>query len=280
MHRHSVLNEEIKMNKIKTTLILALLVLMESGFAQKEMKYIDHALNQYLECISVRNMDSLMNTIHQKFRLYKVTGDSIQTINRDQLVSSIHKNNNYQRFGYVTSLNFENNIATAKFHLYNSDLNRNTTGYILLLKSNNVWKIVSEIIDMSDENELSIVTRKNELLDIQNTLYKYLNSTSKNDINSIEYAYWDKKKLYSIEDGRIRLITKEVFLSDGFDQGFNEGIGEIVSIEFDKNIAITKLKKKLKNGISIEYMLLLKMNKKWKLIDLSSIAKASNINYY
>lgn len=253
----------------------------EVSTAQSEIENIYKVINEYIEGTANGEPEQVKKAFQPNFQLFLISADTLRIIEGKEYIAKIEKGKKYNRIGRVVSIDYENNAAAAKVEVFFPETNRLATDYLLLLKTTEGWKIIHKIINVTvkDDVDLAAIAEENEILNIQKTLYHYMEGTAHSQDERIKKAFWKGLNLYSIKEGEISIMTREKYM--GFFSGDKtyKRIGKILSIDFEKDAALAKLEIKMpdRNRIAIDYMLLLKMNGRWKVVHKSFTTKKDSV---
>ncbi len=261
----------------KTLLMTTLMVSFLVSSAQDEIAQITSTLNDYIEGTASGQPDRLKEAFYEDFNLFLVAQDTLRVIDGKGYISRVENGKEYNREARILSIDVENDAAVAKIEVYFPDDNRRATDYLLLLKTEERWKIVHKLINLNafeNAGEL-VVENSNELARIQSTLDDYMEGTATSNINRLRKAFHEDLNLYYVKDGAITIIPGTQYLENFRDGRKFNRIGKILSLDYEDNAAIAKLQILMpdRNRIAIDYLLLLKINQQWTIIHKSFTSK-------
>lgn len=246
--------------------------------AQNEISEITETLNDYIQGTAMGEPERLRDAFDKDFNLFLVAADTLRVIDGIGYIDRVEEGKSYNREARILSIDVENNAAMAKIEVYFPEDKRRATDYLLLLKTENRWKILHKIINLNTFNDASELQVKNneELAKIQATLNDYMFGTATSNINRLKKAFHEDLNLYYIKEGEIAIIPGSQYLAN-FDDGkqYNR-IGKILSIDYEDDAAVAKLQILMpdRDRIAIDYLLLLKLNQQWTIIHKSFTTKS------
>ncbi|MEM8525932.1 MAG: nuclear transport factor 2 family protein [Bacteroidota bacterium] len=109
--------------------------------SQSDLQQITATLMDYIEGTANGEPDRLRRAFHPDFNLYAVKNDSLQIRSGEKYVSLFKPGKKSNRVGRIVSIDFEQDVATAKAEIVVPDW-RIFTDYFLLVKYEGSWKIV------------------------------------------------------------------------------------------------------------------------------------------
>jgi len=109
--------------------------------SQSEIKKITATLMDYIEGTANGEPDRLRKAFHPDFNLYAVTNDSLRIRSGEKYISLFTLGKKSNRIGRIVSIDFEQDVATAKAEIVVPNW-RIFTDYFLLVKYEGSWKIV------------------------------------------------------------------------------------------------------------------------------------------
>lgn len=124
------------------------------------------------------------------------------------------------------------------------------------------------------EDMLFNESQNDDEIRIKQTLLKYIEGTSLGQPEKLRDAFHEDLNLYSVNtDGTLKTWKGTDYINI-FKEGkkFNRK-GEILSIDFENNAAIAKVKITTASKTFIDYFMLLKINETWKIIHKSYTVK-------
>ena len=123
------------------------LLTIHIGIAQNKKKsdseLITETINHYIEGTTNGEPERLKIAFHPDFNLYTIQNYSLWIRSGKQYISNIKQGKKSNRIGRIISIDYENDAATAKAEILIPNW-RVYTDYFLLLKYNDVWKIVQK----------------------------------------------------------------------------------------------------------------------------------------
>ena len=114
----------------------------------------------------------------------------------------------------------------------------------------------------SEASELELITA---------TLMNYIDGTADGDAERIKKAFHADLNLYTVEDGSLSARSGQKYISYFEDGEKRNRIGSIVSIDYENDAAMAKIKVIMPGAkrIYTDYLLLLKVEGEWKIIHKS-----------
>ena len=113
-----------------------------SGHSQSEIESINKVLYDYIEGTANGQPERLRDAFDEGFNLYFVKNDSLNTWSGKNYINHVKPGQKSNRIGKVRSIDNEGNAAIAKIEVLMLGLRRIYTDYLLLLKTNQKWKII------------------------------------------------------------------------------------------------------------------------------------------
>lgn len=251
------------------------------GFSQteniNEIAQISKTVMLYINGTANGEPENVRAAFQNDFNLFIVRGDTLSTIDGKGYVERVEKGKKYNRIGKIVAIDYENDAASVKVEVYFPERNRVATDYLLLLKIKGTWKILHKIINLKMLGKAQNEKKNNpsELQLINETLQHYIQGTANGQPDRLTKAFDKNFNLYYIKEGALRIIDGEKYIGN-FTQGKkNNRIGKVLSIDYEGDAAIAKIEVLMpeRNRIAIDYLLLLKMKKKWKIIHKSFTSK-------
>lgn len=265
----------------------ALIVLLTLNFllglklnAQTEIEHINFTLMKYIEGTASGNPDKLRDAFHKDFKLFLIEDDTVKTIDGEGYIQRVERGKKYNRIGRIVSIDYENDAASAKIEVYFPDRKRIATDYLLLLKIKGRWKILHKIINLKtlDENQNKKTNTQNEINLINETLTNYIEGTSNGEPSRLKRAFHKGFNLYYIKNDNLSIIPGEQYIGNFKKGKKNNRIGKVLSVDYEGDAAIAKIEVLMpdRDRIAIDYMLLLKIKREWKIIHKSFTSKNYN----
>lgn len=121
--------------------LLGQMMQAQTNNSQSEIKQITTTLMDYIEGTANGEPDRLRRAFHPDFNLYAVTNDSLRVRSGEKYISLFKPGKKSNRIGRIVSIDFEQDVATAKAEIIVPDW-RIFTDYFLLVKYEGSWKIV------------------------------------------------------------------------------------------------------------------------------------------
>ena len=246
--------------------------------AQDEMTQITKTLNDYIEGTANGQPNRLREAFYEDFNLFLVAEDTLRKIDGQGYISRVENGKTYNREARIISIDVEHDAAIAKVEVYFPDDNRLATDYLLLLKTDQRWKIIHKIISLNAFENVAelIVDNSNEMAKIQSTLDDYMEGTATSNINRLRRAFHEDLNLYFIKDGAITIIPGNQYLENFRDGTKYNRIGKILAVDYEDDAAIAKLQILMpdRDRVAIDYLLLLKINQQWTIIHKSFTSKS------
>ncbi|MEM6699429.1 MAG: nuclear transport factor 2 family protein [Bacteroidota bacterium] len=122
-------------------LLFTQLIQAQTNNSQSDLQEITATLMDYIEGTANGEPDRLRRAFHPNFNLYAVKNDSLQIRSGEQYISLFKPGKKSNRVGRIVSIDFEQDVATAKAEIIVPDW-RIFTDYFLLVKYEGSWKIV------------------------------------------------------------------------------------------------------------------------------------------
>ncbi len=246
--------------------------------AQNEVELINKTLQNYINGTANGEPEKLKNVFQSDFNLFLVSSDTLRIIDGKGYISRVEKGKKYNRIGKVVSIDFENNAAIAKVEVYFPERKRVATDYLLLLKIKGKWKILHKIINlkMLDDRQHTNVNNQNEITLINETLLNYIEGTSNGEPHRLYKAFHEDFNLYYIKNDTLSIIDGEKYISNFKPGEKHNRISKVLAVDYERDAAIAKLEVLMpdRDRIAIDYMLLLKIKGKWKIIHKSFTSKS------
>ena len=120
------------------------------------------------------------------------------------------------------------------------------------------------------------VSAQSEIEMINKTLTDYIEGTANGQPQRLKNAFHEDFNLYYINKDSLRVIPGKRYISN-FKQGKkNNRIGKVLSIDYENDAASAKIEVVMpdRDRIAIDYLLLLKVNGKWKIIHKTFTSKS------
>ncbi len=116
-----------------------------------------------------------------------------------------------------------------------------------------------------------IVNSQNEKENIKKALYHYIEGTSNGEPERVKKAFHKDLNLYSVRNGELHVWDGEKYIGNIKQGRKSNRIGKIISIDYENNVAMAKLEIDMPGAkrVYTDYMLLLKVKGKWKVIHKS-----------
>jgi len=263
----------------------ALIVILTLNFilglklnAQTEVEQINSTLMKYIEGTANGGPDKLKKAFHKDFSLLLVEEENLKIIDGKGYIQRVEKGKKYNRIGRVVFIDYENDAASAKIEVYFPDRKRIATDYLLLLKIKGHWKILHKIINLKTlgKNQNKKKNAQNEVNLINETLLNYIDGTSNGEPDRLKKAFHKDFNLYYIKKDSLSVIDGEKYINNFKLGNKNNRIGKVLSIDYEGDAAIAKIEVLMpdRDRIAIDYMLLLKIKGKWKIIHKSFTSKS------
>ena len=130
-----------------------------------------------------------------------------------------------------------------------------------------LFLIFTGLVKVSDQSEIEMINK---------TLTDYIEGTANGQPQRLKNAFHEDFNLYYINKDSLRVIPGKRYISN-FKQGKkNNRIGKVLSIDYENDAASAKIEVVMpdRDRIAIDYLLLLKVNGKWKIIHKTFTSKS------
>lgn len=116
-----------------------------------------------------------------------------------------------------------------------------------------------------------IVSSQNEKESIKKVLYDYIEGTANGEPGRVQKAFHEDLNLYSVRKNELHVWNGGKYIGNIKPGRKSNRIGKIISIDYENNAAMAKLEIDMPGAkrIYTDYMLLLKIKGKWKVIHKS-----------
>ncbi len=266
---------------MRKTLIIFITINLILGvklYAQTEVEKINSTVMKYINGTANGNPDKVREAFHKDFNLFIVQGDTLRVIEGKGYIERVEKGKKYNRIGQIISIDYENDAASVKVEVYFPDTKRIATDYLLLLKIKEQWKILHKIINLKNYQKVEdlISNEKNGIEEIKETLSNYIEGTANGEPKKLKNAFHKDFNLYYIKNGNLSVLSGKQYISNFKEGKKNNRIGNILSLDYENNAGLAKIQVIMpdSNRIAIDYLLLLKIKDKWKIIHKSFTSKS------
>lgn len=130
------------------------------------------------------------------------------------------------------------------------------------------------ILGLSAQTEVELINK---------TLQNYIDGTANGEPEKLKIAFQANFNLFVINSDTLRIIDGEGYISRVEKGRKYNRVGKVISIDYENDAAIAKVEVYFpeRNRIATDYLLLLKINKNWKImhkiINLKTLSKNQNI---
>ncbi|GEM_PF-2886557 len=139
------------------------------------------------------------------------------------------------------------------------------------LKSNMHLEMYKDNLNNFHQKYSAILKEENA---IKATLHDYIEGTSNGEIERLRRAFHKDLNLYSVgKDNQLKVWKGQDYIGVFKEGEKSNRIGEVLSIDFENNAAIAKVKITSGDRVYIDYFLLLKLKEGWKIIHKSYTRK-------
>ena len=245
-----------------------------------EIEQITKTVRHYIEGTENGAPERVRVAFESNFNLFLVRNDTLVKINGKSYIDRVQQGKKYNRIGKIVAIDFENDAASVKVEVFFPDRNRIATDYLLLLKINGIWKIMHKIINLKTlgKTQHQNSSNKKEIHLINETLLHYIEGTENGEPNRLKEAFHKDFNLYYIKNQALSIIDGQKYIGNFKLGKKNNRIGKVLSVDYEGDAALAKIEVLMpkRNRIAIDYLLLLKIKGKWKIIHKSFTSKKYN----
>jgi len=257
--------------------LLLLIIVPQLGQAQNNLVAIGQTLTHYIEGTTNGQPDRLRKAFHPNFQLYLAAADTLRTIDGQGYISRVKKGQKYNRVSRIVSIDYENDAAMAKIEVYFPDTKRIATDYLMLLKLNDGWKIIAKFINVKNYQTINDLQTKEKqgIAEVKETLQHYIEATAQGQPGRLIQAFHSDLNLYYVKNKQLTVIPGKRYIKN-FQVGKQYArIGNVLAIDYENDAAVGKIQILMpkRNRIAIDYLFLLKINGRWKIIHKSFTTK-------
>lgn len=136
------------------------------------------------------------------------------------------------------------------------------------LKSKEMKKIILVIFLIFS---LSKINAQSEIEQINSVLYDYIEGTANGEPNRLKRAFHKDFNLYFVKEDSLQVWSGKQYVGNIKPGRKSNRIGKVLSIDFEGNAAVAKIEILMpaRKRIYTDYLMLLKVNKEWKIIHKS-----------
>ncbi|WP_299888435.1 nuclear transport factor 2 family protein [uncultured Lacinutrix sp.] len=118
---------------------------------------------------------------------------------------------------------------------------------------------------------LSNSNAQSEIEQINSVLYDYIEGTANGEPNRLKRAFHKDFNLYFVKEDSLQVWSGKQYVGNIKPGRKSNRIGKVLSIDFEGDAAIAKIEILMpkRKRIYTDYLMLLKVNKKWKIIHKS-----------
>ncbi len=115
------------------------------------------------------------------------------------------------------------------------------------------------------------INAQTEIEEINKTLFDYIEGTANGEPDRLKRAFDEDFNLYFVSNDTIRVWSGKKYIENVKPGVKSNRIGKVISIDFEGNAAIAKIEILMpaRKRIYTDYLMLLKVNNKWKVIHKS-----------
>lgn len=126
----------------KSLLLLIGVFLSVSLQAQTETELITDTINDYIEGTSYGNQEQVRSAFHPDLNLYSIRNGLLNVWFGQDYINGITEGKDTDRKGKILSIDYENNVATAKAEIIIPNRNAPFIDYFILAKIEGKWTII------------------------------------------------------------------------------------------------------------------------------------------
>ncbi|MFV1883083.1 MAG: nuclear transport factor 2 family protein [Balneola sp.] len=132
------------------TLFLSISV---SAQAQTEIELITDTINDYIEGTSFGNQDQVRKAFHPELNLYSIRNGKLNVWFGKDYINGITNGRDTGRKGKILSIDFENDVATAKAEIIIPGRPAPFIDYFILAKIEGKWTIIHKAYTVKTSEE-------------------------------------------------------------------------------------------------------------------------------
>lgn len=112
---------------------------------------------------------------------------------------------------------------------------------------------------------------QSDIENINKTLYDYIEGTANGEPERLKQAFHEDFNLYFVKNDSLHVWSGKQYIGNVKPGRKSNRIGKVLSIDFEGNAAIAKIEILMpaRKRIYTDYLMLLKVNSKWKIIHKS-----------
>lgn len=112
---------------------------------------------------------------------------------------------------------------------------------------------------------------QSDITKINKTLYDYIDGTANGEPERLNQAFHEDFNLYFVQNDSLHVWSGKQYIGNVKPRRKSNRIGKVLSIDFEGNAAIAKIEILMpaRKRIYTDYLMLLKVNSKWKIIHKS-----------
>ncbi|MBO6522518.1 MAG: nuclear transport factor 2 family protein [Balneolaceae bacterium] len=126
----------------KSILLLLTVCISTAALAQSETELITETINDYIEGTSYGNQDQVRKAFHPDLNLYSIRNGKLHVWFGQDYINGITEGRNTGRTGKILSIDYENNVATAKAEIIIPGRPAPFIDYFILAKAEGKWTII------------------------------------------------------------------------------------------------------------------------------------------
>jgi len=117
----------------------------------------------------------------------------------------------------------------------------------------------------------SVINAQSEIEQINSVLYDYIEGTANGEPDRLKRAFDENFNLYFVREDSLQVWSGKQYVSNVKAGQKSNRIGKVLSIDFEGNAAIAKIEILMpaRKRIYTDYLMLLKVNRQWKIIHKS-----------
>lgn len=118
---------------------------------------------------------------------------------------------------------------------------------------------------------LSFSYSQSEIEQINSVLYDYIDGTANGEPDLLKRAFDENFNLYFVREDSLQVWSGKQYVANVKPGQKSNRIGKVLSIDFEGNAAVAKIEILMpaRKRIYTDYLMLLKVNKQWKIIHKS-----------
>jgi hypothetical protein len=118
---------------------------------------------------------------------------------------------------------------------------------------------------------IAFTQAQSEIEHINKILYDYIEGTANGEPERLKRAFYEDFNLYFVREDSLQVWSGKQYLSNVTPGQKSNRIGKVLSIDFEGDAAVAKIEILMpaRKRIYTDYLMLLKVNKQWKIIHKS-----------